>query len=236
MSIFNRDQDNPPSAVAVLEEVRKHLPLHLLVELVEAHYRRRRNGAFMWAVGILATIVMGSAATLYTVYASYVQQAETRTEQAIEAREIETEGTERAEARQRTATRIDFVRSLRSFRDSRPLPIGEELDVVLSAGERRQFRISGGDVAAERYEVRASALTAGLEPLMYLYKRGSSSMDPVESNNRRGRLVDSVTFAAERGVDYYLEVEELVGDVGSIRLGVSAMVETVGEERRSLDE
>ena len=75
MAIFGAGDSNEPSAVELLEEARKHLPLYLLLDLVEAHYRSRRNKWFASAVGILATAVAGSGAGIYSMYTNYVQQA-----------------------------------------------------------------------------------------------------------------------------------------------------------------
>ena len=226
MAIFGAGDGNEPSAVEVLEEVQKHLPLYLLVDLVEAHYRSRRNKLFMSAVGILSTLTVGSGATIYTMYTNYDQQAETRTQRQIEESEKERArqeiNTDRLEARQRTATRIDFVRSLRSFEATQSLPVGIT-ELSLSAGERRQFTLATNDDNATSYRIGYNVITGGLELVMYLYRRGDSAMDPVDSNNRRGNLVTSITFPAEDGAEYYLEIEELIGDSGDFWLTLDAL-------------
>ena len=227
MAIFGAGDGNEPSAVEVLEEVQKHLPLYLLVDLVEAHYRSRRNKLFMSAVGILSTLTVGSGATIYTMYTNYDQQAETRTQRQIQASEDERArqemNTDRLEARQRTATRIDFVRSLRSFGATQSLPVGTTPELSLSAGERRQFKLATNDDNATNYRIGYTVITGGRELVMYLYRRGDSAMAPVDSNNRRGNLVTSITFPAEDGAEYYLEIEELIGDPGDFRLTLDAL-------------
>ena len=225
------EQESQPSAAELLEEIRKHGPVNILVELVEARYRERRSKVFWSIVLAFATLMAGSGGIVYSQIEAREQLEREEREQEAVQQEIE----ERTEQRKRTATRLQFARTARSFETARiELTVGNNsLPVRLDSGERKQFRISSlddGSLYRIGYEDvldpdagdGSRELREPIpEPIMYLYRSEPDDIvsEPIDSNNIGGLVETFMSFTYKDGGVYHLEVEELIGD--PVRFGLT---------------
>ena len=242
MSISIRPGNDPPAeykttqATEVLDEVLKHVPLTLVVELVESRYRDRRNKFFATIIGAVLSVMIASVTVAYQMYTrtEATEQDEQRQQRQEERnRLIESRRTERTQELARTATRLQFARTVQSFEDTDgTLETNRSLAVELGPGERKEFLIdviSGGRysirvTASQRAEVPSGATelevattnAVAFTPVMYLYQLGDGIVNPVAASTRR-----SLSFDYEDEGTYFLEVEELLRDPGEFMLTVT---------------
>ena len=210
-----------------LDELLKHVPLSVLVELVEHRYRDRRNRAAIAVVGGALTLLAGSAALGYQMF---LQMPATATE-AVNDGQQRARREEYTERRARAQTRQQFARTAQSFESlngslgldqSHPvfLPVGARHHYRVNITAEGRYRISISDRAAVGEETPAVPFT----PVMYLYqlREGEQIARP------EGTEIDTPFFDfnyeedevsdEERERAYYLEVESLLGDAGTFTL------------------
>ena len=204
----------------------RSMPLGVVVELVESRYRDRRNKFFVQVILAVLSLVAASGAVAYEVYTRAEDREQTAADQQRESERTRFEQARRAEYRralERTATRLQFARTLQSFENNDgELAPGNPLHAILRPGERKQFLIdviSGGRYrigATEPQRAEVEADTAGnvvFTPVMYLYQLGNGIVNPVSASARQ-----SLSFNHEDEGTYYLEVEELLSDPGEFVL------------------
>ena len=215
-----------------LEQVMKHLPLGLVVEIVEARYRDRRNRFFLQVLGGVLTLIVAGATLMSQVYTGMVETEQAEIERQLQLQQEREQNRIRAEYRgelERTRTRLQFARTLQSFDADNiveTLEIGQPARVQLEPGERKQFAIS--ITGTGRYSITASdpqraeidgslATTPAFTPVMYLYQLGDGIVNPLDVSTTR-----SMFFDYSDGT-YYLEVEELLRDPGEFTLTVARL-------------
>lgn len=218
------------TAMEVLEEVMKHLPLSLVVEIVESRYRDRRNRFFLQVLGGVLTLILTGSTILYQVYRTIEDAEQAEREQQFQLQQQRERSRVRAEYTEqleRTRTRLQFARTLQSFDAGNidgSLVIEQPVRVQLNPGERKQFAIS--IAGAGRYGIIASdpqrtetdntvASVPAFTPVMYLYQLGDGIVNPLDASTTR-----SMFFSYDEGT-YYLEVEELLSDAGEFTLTVT---------------
>ena len=215
-----------PIATEPLDELLTSMPLSIVVELVESRYRDRRNKFFLRIVIAVLGLVGASGTVAYEVY---TRAEDAREQAAARQRDSERERFEQARraeyrgALERTATRLQFARTLQSFENTNgDLELGIPLSVTLRPGERKQFSIgitNGGRYrigATEPRRTEVGANTTGnvvFTPVMYLYELGDGIVNPMAASARQ-----SLSFNYEEEGIYYLEVEELLSDPGEFIL------------------
>ena len=207
----------------------KSMPLSVVVELVESRYRDRRNRFFLQVMLAVLSLVAASGTIAYQVYTRTEERNRQAAEQQQQVERDRFEQARRAEYRralERTATRLQFARTLQSFEntDGELIP-GIPLDVALRPGERKQFLIevmNGGRYRIGASEPRRTEVEREImgnvvfTPVMYLYQLGNGIVNPVAASARQ-----SLSFNYEDEGTYYLEVEELLSDPGEFILGLT---------------
>ena len=150
--------DSKPTPIESVDEILKSMPLSVVVELVESRYRDRRNRFFVKIMLAVLSLVAASGTIAYQVYTRTETREQAAAEQQRELERDRFEQARRAEYRralERTATRLQFARTLQSFENTDgELTPGNPLNVALRPGERKQFLIdvmSGG-----RYRIGAT--------------------------------------------------------------------------------
>lgn len=220
------------ASIEGLEQVMQHLPLGLVVEIVEARYRDRRNRFFLQVLGGVLTLIVAGTTIMFQVYTRMVETEQTEIEQQLQLQQEREQNRVRAEygaELERTRTRLQFARTLQSFDAGNiddTLEIGQPIRVQLEPGERKQYAINITDTG--RYSITASdpqrtemdrvlATAPAFTPVMYLYQLGSGIVNPLEVSTTR-----SMFFDYSDGT-YYLEVEELLRDPGEFTLIVGGL-------------
>ena len=218
--------DPEPTPTESVDEMLKSMPLSVVVELVESRYRDRRNRFFLQIMVAVLSLVAASGTFAYQVYTRAEEGNRRAAEEQRQDEMDRFEQTRRAEYRrelERTATRLQFARTLQSFENNDgELTPGNPLDVALRPGERKQFLIevvSGGRyrigaTEPQRTDVETEAMgNVVFTPVMYLYQLGNGIVNPVAASARQ-----SLSFNYEDEGTYYLEVEELLSDPGEFTL------------------
>lgn len=222
----NYPDEQRPTPTDVLDAVSKHVPLTIVVELVESRYRDRRNRFFAAVLGSVLTLVVGSGAVafqIYTINEARAREAAKEQREVAEQQRVERETTERrARYRQeleRTETRLQFARTLQSFQteniEDDELALDRQLHVSLDPGERKKFSVAlvnGGPYSIrvdDKQHPPGMELTTTnplpLTPVMYLYRLGRGIVNPVKAS-----ATVSLPFTYEDEGTYFLEVEELL--------------------------
>ena len=210
------------------ERLTEHMPVGLLVELVEFRFRDRLKRIF-WAG--LSTLLMAMLA-ISGISSRLQDSARERELAEIESTRQSEVDAERERQRQRrvdehTASlsragyRLQYARTPRSFeRATEALEVGASLPVELQRGARRQFSVNA---TGGRHSVRISDAQRApgapdspvpFTPVMYLYQQNRNDIVVPLNHSTRSLLSFSHTDA---GI-YYLEVEELLGDPGGFTL------------------
>lgn len=223
------DGDSQPTAKQVLDDALRHVPLSIVVELVELRYRDQRNKFFLTVLGAVLTLVLGSATIGYQLYMR-TEENERRREEQRRAEQTQREQdairADYIERLTRTETRLNFARTRQSFNVTNgSLAIDRPLRVTLGPGERKQFTVRAENEGRYRInltEARRAQAAAGITapvaftPVMYLYKLRDDFVDPLAT----GR--SSLSFDADSGT-HFLEVEELLSDAGSVVITVTQL-------------
>lgn len=226
----------PPSTdTKVLNDLLEHVPLSLLVELVEHRYRDRRNRFVITILTAALSLCGASAGLLYQMYRDLPEAAE-----AVVDIERQQEYNER---RERALTRQQFARTAQSFGViNGSLELQQPQPVQLGTGQRHHYSLNLVQEGGYRISMtnrRASSDSETPEvpftPVMYLYRLrdGEPIARPV-GTNIGGLFFDfdyDATTPPPRDEDdaaprenesgawsYFLEVESLLGDAGSFTL------------------
>ena len=231
---------HPPSNTQALEELLKHAPLSLLVELVEHRYRDRRNKFVITILTAALSLCGASAGLLYRMYSDLPQAAEEVVEEGREAgRQADNKNIPNAESAPRLAS--NSPRTAQSFNIlNGTLEVGQSQPVQLGVGQRHHYLLRLQDEGRYRI-VMTNRAPSGLEapavpftPVMYLYqlRQGEPIARPIDTNI--GALFFEFSHETGGGDEeddvssYFLEVESLLGDAGSFTLALEDSMSPLG--------
>ena len=195
-------------------DVRQSLPsltVDHLVELVVARIRDQRAIFYRWLAGTF-TIGFSLGGAVGGGISYYLDQIE---------RDIARQST-----KARAESRIDYARSDAAFRNATPLEVNESLVHDLQAGERWHLRVEVPEQGLYSVDVESVDPADPADPVVYLYEKRSGDSpflngvtfdDDGGTANQDARVRWELTTASV----YYLEIEEITGRSGSVRVTLS---------------
>ena len=203
-----------------------HVPLDLVIELVESRIRQRRRASIRWGVGIaiaLISVTLGAATLVFNqVFNDAFDQAFIQAGQELQK---DIDERLREETRERAPARLGYLRAAESFSGAPSARLGitvVELDYNQRAPLALQIDASG------RYRIDVIAVDADLDPVVYLYQRqiNGIAFDAIDYDDDSG---DGFNSRIERRLDantpYYLEIEEISGISGDFNVAIQRLDE-----------
>ena len=200
--------DNPDphqQAADALAEARKHVGLDLVVDVVLARMRERKDTQRRAAISLATGVLSAAIAFLGVVVTIFGRGVISN----LDILERELEGSRFAEAR-------------RAVIGSVPLRFDSELqlndDRILDVGREQSIRVEL-IAGPGRYRVDVEAQTEDFDPVVTLYRYRDPTAPPqqVDYNDDGGELLNArLDLEIAPPWNYYLEINEFIGQAGQV--------------------
>ena len=189
------------------------VPIDTIVDLTIARIQQRRKASFRW--GIVALI--GLATLLVAVFEVERRRFETAAAEERQRLQDTFQDTLQEEERARAPNRLGYLRDADLFADAEPAMVGRT-PVELGVDEVGRFALQIDQ--SGMYRIEAIAEEQGLDPLLYLYqlRLSETAVDAIDFNDDFNGLNSRIDTALDADRMYYVEIQELGGDPGSIAL------------------
>jgi len=195
-----------------------HVPIDILLELVENRIRRRRQAARWRYLGL----AVGLASLAVTVAGLIFNQQLNSYETAFRTELTRTNERLRQEALSRAGDTFSDVENPNRFANAQPAPVGT---TRVALGEREKALFSLEVESTSSYRIEAEAVGRDdedmVDTVLFLYRQSDGRAEPVAFDDDSG---DGLNARIERELEgpatYFLEVEGLYGGSGPVNLSI----------------
>ena len=198
-------------ALAALEEARKYAPLDLLAEVVESRYQERRKQDRRWWISIVVAVFTAYVGT-GALYVTTVERNINAIERIADRAEVEASVANR---------RLDTPQQAALLPSVETLQPGASRSILIGPDERMRFQLSVSGLGNRTYIIDAAADNGGVDPVLYLYEQTGGRIVTIASDDDGGGNLNSrIVENLDENRTYFVEVEEISGRSGSLRLSI----------------